>query len=53
MSTQKTDMDSIPGVERFPDEGNGNPLHTLAWRIPWKEEPGELPSIGSQKAGRD
>ena len=25
----------------------------LAWRIPWTEEPGRLPSIGSQKVGHD
>ena len=24
-----------------------------AWRIPWSEEPGELQSIGSQRAGHD
>ena len=23
----------------------------LAWRIPWTEEPGRLPSMGSQKVG--
>ena len=23
-------------------EGKGNPLHVLAWRIPWAEEPGKL-----------
>ena len=26
---------------------------TLAWRIPWKEEPGRLHSIGSQRVGHD
>ena len=26
---------------------------TLAWRIPWTEEPGGLQSIGSQQAGHD
>ena len=26
---------------------------TLAWRIPWREEPGRLQSIGSQKVGHD
>ena len=26
---------------------------TLAWRIPWREEPGRLQSIGSQRAGHD
>ena len=25
----------------------------IAWRIPWKEEPGGQPSIGSQRAGHD
>ena len=25
----------------------------LAWRIPGKREPGELPSMGSQRVGRD
>ena len=25
----------------------------LAWRIPWREEPGGLQSIGSQKVGHD
>ena len=26
---------------------------TLAWRIPWKEEPGRLQSMGSQRVGQD
>ena len=26
---------------------------TLAWRIPWTEEPGELQSMGSQRVGQD
>ena len=26
---------------------------TLAWRIPWREEPGRLQSIGSQRVGYD
>ena len=25
----------------------------LAWRIPWKEEPGGLQSVGSQRVGHD
>ena len=25
----------------------------LAWKIPWAEEPGQLPSIGSQRVGHD
>ena len=30
----------IPGSGRFPEEGNGNPLHILASEMPWTEEPG-------------
>ena len=26
---------------------------TLAWRIPWMEEPGRLPSMGSHRVGHD
>ena len=26
---------------------------SLAWRIPWTEEPGGLPSTGSQRVGHD
>ena len=26
---------------------------TLAWRIPWREEPGRLQSMGLQRVGRD
>ena len=26
---------------------------TLAWKIPWMEEPGGLQSIGSQRVGHD
>jgi len=26
---------------------------TLAWRIPWREEPGRLWSMGSQSVGHD
>ena len=42
------DMDSIPEFGRSPGEGNGNPLQYLCWEIPWTEEPGGLPSMGSQ-----
>ena len=26
---------------------------TLAWKIPWTEEPGRLPSMGSHRVGHD
>ena len=28
-------------------------FNILAWRIPWREEPGELQSTGSQRVGHD
>ena len=40
------DLGLIPGLGRSLGEGNGNPLSTLAWRIPWTEEPGGLQSMG-------
>ena len=47
------DQDSIPGSGRSPGEGNGYPLCTLAWKIPWTEEPGRLRSMGLQRVGCD
>ena len=43
------DQGSIPGLGRSPGEGNGNPLRTIAWKIPWTEEPGRLQSMGLQR----
>ena len=34
------DTGLIPGSERSPGEGNGNPLQYSCWEIPWTEEPG-------------
>ena len=34
-------------------EGNGTPLRTLAWKIPWMEEPGGLQCMGSLRVGHD
>ena len=47
------DLGSSPGLGRFPGEGNGNPTSTVAWKIPWTEEPGMLQSMGSQRVGHD
>ena len=46
-------MLEIPGSGRSPGEGNGNPLQTLAWKIPWTEVPGRLQSMGLQRFGHD
>ena len=42
----KGDTSSIPGLGRSPGEGNGSHSSILAWRVPWMEEPGGLPSMG-------
>ena len=44
------DMGLIPGTgRRFPGGGQGNPSSVLAWKIPWREEPGELQFTASQR----
>ena len=45
------DMGLIPGSGRSPGRGNGNPLLYSCLRIPWREEPGRLQSMGSQRVG--
>ena len=34
-------------------EGNGTHSSTLAWKIPWAEEPGRLQSMGSLRVTHD
>ena len=46
------DSGLIPGLGRSPGEGNGN-FSSIAWRIPWTEEPGGLQSMVLQKTGHD
>ena len=36
------DVGLIPGLGRWPGEGNGNLLQYSSWEIPWTEEPGGL-----------
>ena len=55
------DVGSVPVSGRFPGGGNGNHSEkavephssTLAWKIPWMEEPGGLQSMGSRRVGHD
>ena len=49
------DLGLIPGSGRSPGEGNGN-SSTLAWKIPWVEEPIMLPvdtSLSEVELGRE
>ena len=47
------DASSIPGSERSPGGGHGNPLQYPCLENPWTEEPGGLQSIGSQRVRHD
>ena len=47
------DVGLISELERSLGEGNGNHSSTLAWKIPWTEEPGGLQSMGSQRVRHD
>ena len=44
------DAGLIPGLGRFPGEGNSNAFQYSCLGIPWTEEPGGLQSMGSQKS---
>jgi hypothetical protein len=41
------------GQEDPLEEGMATHSSTLAWEIPWTEEPGGLQSMGSQRVGHD
>ena len=48
------DAGSIPGSGIYPGEKAIAPhSSTLAWKIPWMEEPAGLQSIGSKRVGHD
>ena len=47
------DVGSIPGQEDPLEEEMATHSSTLAWRIPWREKPGRLQSLGSIKVGQD
>ena len=49
---QETQIRSL-GTENPLGKGMATHSSILAWRIPWAEEPGGLPSIGSQRVGHD
>ena len=41
------------GREDPPEKEMATHSSTLAWKIPWMEEPGRLQSMGSQRVGHD
>ena len=47
------DAGSIPGLERSPGGGHGNPLQYSCLGNPWTEEHGRLQFIEPQRVGHD
>ena len=49
---QETQVRSL-GQDDPLEEGMAAHSSSLAWKIPWTEEPGGLQSMGSQRVGHD
>ena len=47
------DLGHSLGWEDPLEEGMAAHSSVLAWEIPWTEEPGGLPSMGSRRVGHD
>ena len=51
-ATRETGVRSLNGKDLLEKE-MATHSSTLAWRIPWTEEPGRLQSMGSSRVGHD
>ena len=51
-AVRETRVQSL-GQEDFPQKEMAPHSSTLAWKIPWMEEPGRPQSMGSQRVGHD
>ena len=49
---RETGVQSL-GWEAFLEKETTTHSSTLAWKIPWTEEPGRLQSMGSQRVGHN
>ena len=49
---QETRVQSL-GQEDPLEKGLATHSSMLAWRIPWTEEPGRMPALGSQRVGHE
>ena len=52
LAMQETRVRFLGGEDALEEE-MATHSSTLAWRIPWTEEPGGLQSMGSQRVGHD
>ena len=46
LAMQETQV-TVPSQEDPPEKGMATHFSILAWRIPWRKEPGRLQSMGS------
>ena len=53
LSTMRETRVQSPGWEDPLEKEMAIHSSTIAWKIPWTEEPGKLQSMGSQRVGRD
>ena len=53
LSTMRETQVRSPGWEDPLQKEMATHSSTLAWKIPWTEEPGRLQSMGSQRVGHD
>ena len=52
-ATQEMQFQEDLGQEDHLEEEMTTHSSTLAWKIPWREEPGRLQSMESQRVGHD
>ena len=52
LAMRETQVRSL-GLEDLLEKEMATPSSTVAWKIPWLEEPGRLQSMGSQRVRRD
>ena len=50
LSVNAGDVGSVPGLEYPLEKEMATHSSVLAWKIPWREEPGGLQSMGSHKS---
>ena len=51
-AVQETQVQSL-GWEDLPEKEMATHSSTVVWKIPWREEPGRLQSMGSQRVRPD
>ena len=49
--TEAEDIKKVVGIHT--EKAMATHSNTLAWKIPWTEEPGRLQSVGSLRVGHD